>query len=61
MLTEKDKIKHLYNRAAFGLTLNDWQTKTDLKKSIVDLLKTPIKYTYLYTITNCLLYTSRCV
>ena len=52
MLTEKDKIKHLYNRAAFGLTLNDWQTKTDLKKSIVDLLKTPIKYTYLYTITK---------
>ena len=27
MLIEKDKIKHLYNRAAFGLTLNDWQTK----------------------------------
>lgn len=52
MLTEKDKIKHLYNRAAFGVTLYDWQTKTNLKNCIADLLKTPAKYTYLYTITK---------
>ncbi|HUM51025.1 MAG TPA: DUF1800 domain-containing protein [Chitinophagales bacterium] len=52
MITEKDKIKHLHNRAAFGVTMNDWQTKTNLKNCITDLLKTPVKYTYLYTITK---------
>ena len=52
MLTEKDKIKHLYNRAAFGLTMNDWQTKSNLKNCIADLLKTSVKYSYLYTITK---------
>lgn len=51
MLTEKDKIKHLYNRASFGVTFSDWQTKSDLEKCIDEVLKTPIKYTYLQTIS----------
>ncbi len=39
MLPEKDKIKHLYNRAGFGLSVKDWQTKNDWKKSVDDLFK----------------------
>ncbi|MFN8284647.1 MAG: DUF1800 domain-containing protein [Chitinophagales bacterium] len=51
MLTEKDKIKHLYNRAGFGLTLKDVQTKTNLKTSLDALLSTPKKHTCLQTIS----------
>lgn len=51
MLNEKDKIKHLYNRAGFGLSVNDWQTKSDWKKSLDVLFKSPSNYHSLQTIS----------
>lgn len=50
MLSEKDKIKHLYNRAGFGLTIKDWQTKNNFQKSI-DALFQNKNYHTLETIT----------
>ena len=51
MLNERDKIKHLYNRAGFGLSVNDWQTKSDWKKSLDVLFKSPSNYHSLQTIS----------
>ncbi len=51
MLNERDKIKHLYNRAGFGLSVNDWQTKSDWKKSLDFLFKSPSNYHSLQTIS----------
>lgn len=51
MLTEKDKIKHLYNRAGFGLSLNDLKNKTVFKNAIRDVLETTSKYNTLQTVT----------
>lgn len=51
MLNERDKIKHLYSRAGFGLSVNDWQTKSDWKKSLDVLFKSPSNYHSLQTIS----------
>lgn len=51
MLIEKDKIKHLYNRAGFGLSVNDWQTKSNWKKALDDLFKPSLTYRTLQTIS----------
>ena len=51
MLIEKDKIKHLYNRAGFGLSVNDWQTKSNWKKALDDLFKPSLTYHTLQTIS----------
>ena len=39
MLSEKEKIKHLYNRAAFGMTVNDWKTKTNFQQEVDKLFQ----------------------
>lgn len=51
MLLERDKIKHLYNRAGFGLTLNDFQTKLDFQSCLKKIFSTPKSYNYLQTIS----------
>src|SRR3977135_1955269 len=51
MLTEKDKIKHLYHRAAFGLTVNDWQSKNTWQQFLDELFKAPEQYNTLQTVT----------
>ncbi len=42
MITEKDKIKHLYNRASFGMTLHDSISTADLNSTIKKVLKNPV-------------------
>ena len=39
MLSEKEKIKHLYNRAGFGMTVNDWKTKTNFQQEVDKLFQ----------------------
>jgi uncharacterized protein (DUF1800 family) len=39
MLSEKEKIKHLYNRAGFGMTVNDWKTKTNFRQAVDKLFQ----------------------
>lgn len=39
MLSEKEKIKHLYNRAGFGMTVNDWRTKTNFQQEVDKLFQ----------------------
>lgn len=51
MITENDKIKHLYNRAGFGLSLDDWKNKVDLKNALQGLFESGHKYKFLHTIT----------
>lgn len=51
MLIEKDKIKHLYNRAGFGLSVNDWSIKNNWQKALDDLLNPPVNYRSLQTIS----------
>ena len=40
MISEKDKIKHLYNRAAVGLTIDDFSNKNNFKQANNNLCKT---------------------
>ena len=40
MISEKDKIKHLYNRAAFGLTIDYFSNKNNWKQAYNNLFKT---------------------
>lgn len=51
MLTEKDKIKHLYHRAGFGLSINEWQSKSNLGDSLDELFKPQGNYRSLQTIS----------
>ena len=51
MLTEKDKIKHLYYRAGFSLNLNDWKNKIVLTDVLRDLFKTTSNYNTLQAVT----------
>lgn len=51
MLTENDKIKHLYNRAGFGLNLFDLKNKTDWQKACNLLFKSNSNYKKLEAIT----------
>lgn len=51
MLTEKDKIKHLYNRAGFGLTINDFSNKNSWQQAYNNLFKTNKNYKKLETIS----------
>jgi uncharacterized protein (DUF1800 family) len=39
MLSENEKIKHLYNRAGFGMTVNDWKTKTNFQQEVDKLFQ----------------------
>ena len=44
MLSDNDKIKHLYNRAGFGLKTEDLKTKTDVQSVLQKLFQTDSKY-----------------
>ena len=50
MLTEQDKIKHLYNRAGFGYTLSDIQSGRSLSTTIENLFSNKT-YRSLQTVT----------
>jgi len=51
MLSEKDKIKHLYNRAGFGLNINDYSSKDNWQTAYNNLFKPNADYKKLETIS----------
>lgn len=51
MLSEKDKIKHLYNRAGFGLTMNDLSSKNNWQNAYAVLFNINTNYKKLETIS----------
>jgi uncharacterized protein (DUF1800 family) len=50
MISEKDKIKHLHARAGFGMTINQWQSENNFKKSL-DVIFQQKQYKKLESVT----------
>ena len=51
MISEKEKMKHLYNRAGFGLSANDWNKNNFSQNDIAKFFHSEKTYHKLETIT----------